>query len=109
MSKKSLAVQPAILRGLAFVGAACAGAWLGFGSCGGYVWHAYVGYGVLTLAVLSLITPGRGSATKRAALAGLVAASFFVAKAAGFAAYLGPNTSGEYLRQIAATFSSGLC
>ena len=94
------------ITALAF--AIATGAWLGFSSCGGYVWHSYLGYAVLTLAALAVLL-GSGSLTKRAGLAVLVVVAFFVGRAAGFAAYLGVDSPGEYLRQLGSTFSSGLC
>ena len=89
--------------------AAAAGAWLGFGSCGGYIWHSYLGYAVLALTVLAALFLGSASLTKRAGLAILVVAVFLMALGAGFAAYLGAVSPSEYLRQLGSTFTSGLC
>jgi len=94
------------IAALAFAGAV--GAWLGFSSCGGYVWHSYLGYAVLTLVVLGVFL-GSANPTKRAGLAVLVVVAFFVGQGAGFAAYLGAGSPGEYLRQLGSSFSSGLC
>jgi hypothetical protein len=88
--------------------ATAVGALLGFSSCGGYVWHDYLGYGVLLLAVLAVLLRSE-SLTIRAGLAMLVVAAFFVARAAGFATYVGADSPSEYLRQLGSTFSLGLC
>jgi hypothetical protein len=88
--------------------AAAAGAWLGFSSCGGYIWYAYLGYAVLALAALTVFL-GSASLTKRAGLAILVVAVFLIARGVGFAAYFGAVSPTEYLRQLGSTFSSGLC
>jgi hypothetical protein len=105
---KIIASQTIVLPIAALACAATVGAWLGFSSCGGYVWHSYLGYTVLTLAAMTvLFSPG--SFTKRAGLAILVVVSFLIARGAGFAAYLGAGSPGEYLRQLGSTFSSGLC
>ena len=90
------------------VGAAAAGAWLGFSSCGGYVWQTYVGYSVLVVAVLVALLR-HGSIAKRAGLATLVVVAFFAARGAGFASYVAADNPGEYLRQLGSTFSLGLC
>ena len=105
---KIIAGQAIALPIAALACAAVVGAWLGFSSCGGYVWHSYLGYVVLTLAALSVLLSS-GSLIKRAGLAILVVVAFFVARGAGFAAYLGAGNPGEYLRQFGSTFSSGLC
>ena len=105
---KLLAGQPNALPLLALLGAATVGAWLGFSSCGGYVWQDYFGYGVLALAVLSVaVRPS--SLVTRVGLAALVIAAFVVARGIGFAAYVGASGPGDYLRQVGSTFSSGLC
>ena len=106
---KTIAVHAVTPPIVALVCAAAAGAWLGFGSCGGYVWYDYVGYGVLVLAVSAVTTLSPGSIAWRAGLAVLVIAAFLVARGAGFAAYVGAGSSGEYLQQIGSSFSSGLC
>ena len=105
---KIIAGQTIALPIAALACATAAGAWLGFSSCGGYVWHSYLGYAVLTLAALAVLL-SFGSLTKRVGLAILVVVVFFVARGAGFAAYLGEDSPGEYLRQLGSTFSSGLC
>jgi len=105
---KIIARQTIALPIAALACAAAVGAWLGFSSCGGYVWHSYLGYALLTLAALAVFFSS-GSLTKRAALAILVVVAFLVARGAGFTAYLGAGSPGEYLRQFGSTFSSGLC
>jgi len=92
----------------ALTGAVAVGAWLGFGSCGGYAWHTYVGYSVLVLSVLAvLLSPG--GIARRTALLSIVAAAFFAARGAGFASYVGADSPGEYLRQLGSTFIRGVC
>jgi len=92
----------------AIISVIAAGAWLGFSSCGGYVWHSYLGYAVLSLAVMGVLL-GSASLRSRVGLTVVVVAAFLVARGAGFAAYLGAGSPGEYLRQFGSTFSAGLC
>ena len=105
---KIIAGHAVALPVVALVGAVAVGAWLGFSSCGGYVWHTYLGYSVLVLALLAVLL-GSGSIAKRAGLAILVVGAFLAARGAGFATYVGAGSPGEYLRQLGSTFSSGLC
>lgn len=94
---------------LAIFGAIAVGVWLGFSSCGGYIWHAYLAYATLALSVLAIVVLTHAGVAQRAGLALLVIGLFFVARAAGFAGYLGAGSPGEFLRQMGAAFSSGLC
>jgi len=105
---KIIAGHASALPIVALVGAAAIGAWLGFSSCGGYVWHTYVGYSVLALAVLVALL-GPGSVARRAGLAALALVAFFAARGAGFASYVGADNPSEYLRQVGSTFTLGLC
>jgi hypothetical protein len=105
---KIIASQAIALPITALTCAAAVGAWLGFNSCGSYVWHSYFGYTVLILAALAVLLSS-SNLTKRAGLAVLVVAIFLLARSFGFAAYLGASSPGEYLRQFGSTFSSGLC
>ena len=95
--------SPALFGSIAF------GLWRGFSSCGGYIWHVYLAYAGLALCVLAVLTLFRGSVAQRVCVTVLVIAFFYLAQAAGFAAYLGASSPGEFLRQMGATFRSGLC
>lgn len=93
---------------LALAGATTAGAYMGFGSCGGYAWHDHAVYGVLGISMLA-VAAGPGRVARRLGLAVAVVAAFLMAKSAGFAFYVGADSPAEYLRQMGGTFSSGFC
>lgn len=106
--QRILAGHAIVLLVSALVGVAAMGGWLGFSSCGGHVWQAYFGYAILVLAALAVLLSS-GSFLKRAGLATLVMATFLVARAVGFAAYIDASSPDEYLRQLGSTFTLGLC
>ena len=105
---KSFPAETFAVPVLACVAVAGAGLWLGFTSCGGYVWNTYAGNALGALGMLVAAAPRR-PALARLGWAVAVLTGFFIARGVGFALYSGASTPGEYLRHVGSTFSSGLC